>query len=187
MSNLKEQDFYAGEDICEKCADKINIKKHIELTDYLVYISKSTELTAVKKETGEKKIISVKGDEEDIFNRITLELSSNVCGYGKYIYFLCEDSSSIQRIDVDTDERTEMDLMCGERTGFMFGGLYGRDFKPQCNDKYLLYEDGTNKHYIIEFATEKTSIVKAKLWGEYRLIKDKIYYDERGASCIIQI
>lgn len=166
MSNMKEQDFYAGEDICEKCADKINIKKHIELTDYLVYINGNAELTAVKKETGEQKIVSVKVDD---FTKISC---ANVCGYGKYIYVLCEDSSSIQRIDVDSDERTEMDLMCGER-----------DFKPQCNDKYLLYQDGWDKYYAVDLETERTSIVKARLWNQYRLIGDKLYYDSGESVC----
>ncbi|MGN0292290.1 MAG: hypothetical protein ACI4C5_10160, partial [Lachnospiraceae bacterium] len=59
MRSVIREKTYAVEDICEKCADKINIKEHIELKDYLVYISGRGELTAVRKDMGGEKTISV--------------------------------------------------------------------------------------------------------------------------------
>ncbi|MGN0292289.1 MAG: hypothetical protein ACI4C5_10155, partial [Lachnospiraceae bacterium] len=127
-------------------------------------------LTAVRKDMGGEKTISVE-------NR-GLELSSskqNICGYDKYIYVFDEENDTIQKIDVDTDERTEIDLMSGGNSGSIYS-VHGMDFKAQCNDKYLLYT-GERKYYVVNLETESTSLVKgARYWSSLRLVGDRIYY-----------
>lgn len=181
MKDLYGETSYAGEDICEKCADRINIKEHIELKDYLVYISGRGELTAVRKDTGvEKSIFAEREDEMDI-HTFKVELSSsrggNICGYGKYLYVFDKENDTIYKIDVDTDERTDIDLMSGGNS-MIFFPISGTDFRPQCNDKYLLYTV-ESKSYVVNLETESTSLVKkANFWSNLRLLEDRIYYIE---------
>lgn len=180
MNNLHGETSYAGEDICEKCADKINVKEHIELKDYLVYISGTEEMTAVRKDVGGEKTISVEN------RRLKLSsLEQNICGYDKYIYVFDEENDIIQKIDVDTDERIEIDLMSGGDSYMIWGSR--TNFEPQCNDRYLLYKS-ERKYYVVNLETESTSLVrKAEFWSGLRLVGDKIYYIENKKCYVYDI
>lgn len=51
--------MYTETDICEKCADKVNIHPYIELDDYLVIEESSDKLAMIRKDTGEKKLLPI--------------------------------------------------------------------------------------------------------------------------------
>ena len=193
--------------ISEKCADVLKMHEPlVVLDDVVVTIDEEKILYIVSKEDGTCKKFKLGGDSG--LEEITGEEQSNagysflrylpsrfsykdnICGYGSKIYLFCPDSFSKEQIyvfDVKTFETTYMDAMLGGDDWFS-----DCTASPQCNEQYIVYNNGKSQLVYQDLNTEKTKCVRYEdgnvvMWCDsFKLLGTQIYFKYNSTNmCMI--
>lgn len=200
MSNLKG--------ISEKCADVLKMHEPlVVLDDVVVTVDEEKILYIVSKEDGTCKKFKLGGDSG--LEEITGEEQSNagysflrylpsrfsykdnICGYGSKIYLFCPDSFSKEQIyvfDVKTFETTYMDAMLGGDDWFS-----DCTASPQCNEQYIVYNNGKSQLVYQDLNTEKTKCVRYEdgnvvMWCDsFKLLGTQIYFKYNSTKYVYDI
>lgn len=201
MSNLKG--------ISEKCADVLKMHEPlVVLDDVVVTVDEEKEmLYIVSKKDGACKKFKLGGDSG--LEEITGEEQSNagysflrylpsrfsykdnICGYGSKIYLFCPDSFSKEQIyvfDVKTFETTYMDAMLGGDDWFS-----DCTASPQCNEQYIVYNNGKSQLVYQDLNTEKTKCVRYEdgnvvMWCDsFKLLGTQIYFKYNSTKYVYDI
>lgn len=117
-AKLEENHYktYDGSDICEKCADQVNVNKYVVLDDYLVYLN-GNSLYKVNKSDGSKEKINIKMsvgyEESGSFTGLAEILGLRdyeLLGEGKYIVLKSCIDSKLNIIDIETLKTKSIDI-----------------------------------------------------------------------------
>ncbi|EQB87903.1 hypothetical protein M918_06690 [Clostridium sp. BL8] len=176
----KKYNTYDGSDICEKCADIININEnYIILKDYLVYCDNSTDkLYRVRKNDGEKVEINSKLDIEITRNIFGIEM----LGYGENLFLFTRTiSNSVVKVNINTFQKTIIELV-------------GEGSKYQCNEDYFTYiieVENAKRLVKIDLKNNTTEILKHTVNGEnvltseeYYLVGRNVYFKPQGSYVV---
>lgn len=146
---------YDGSDICEACADTVNINTYVVLNDYLVYIDDAAEkLYRVSKKDGEKTLIDPKLGTGSAYSLINLEFF----GHGENLFLLYYDNKDfIVKININNLQTSIIKLVGQDR----------RDY--QCNDDFFIYAaslEDTYRIIKIDLESNKSEILEHAVDGQ---------------------
>lgn len=176
----KKFNTYDGSDICEKCADIINVnEKYIILKDYLVYSDNVTDkLYRVRKNDGEKVEINSKLDIEitrDIFRTEMLGCGENLFLFTRAI------KNSVVKVNINTFETSIIELS-------------EEGSKYQCSEDYFIYvseQDNAKRLVKIDLKNNTTETLKHIVNGEnvltcgdYYLVGRNVYFKPQGSRVV---
>lgn len=179
MEDTNDDDLYDGRDICEACADIINVHKdYAILDDYLVYLD-------LQKGRGYR-VSKKDGSNVEIISKLDITLNSNVkvIGCGNYLFILNVIEYCILKININTLQSKIIKLI-------------GKDTdKYQCNKDYFIYigkfED-TKRLVKINLKNDNIEILKhivnsknILICEEYYLVDKNIYFKVQYSDQILE-
>lgn len=164
--NIDNCPIYHGDDISEKCADRVNINEYVVLDKYLVY--EQNGYFKVNKENGSELQI-VKGIESYV-----------MCGSHNKLFLFRENDAFIM-IDVDTQEKRNIGILGN------WSNLTECKCVPQCSKDYLIYKSeitDVQRLVIYDINTGESRILENLVNGEnvltcsnFQLVNEKIYFE----------
>lgn len=165
--NQTKTESYDGRDICEKCADIVNINSHVVLKDYIVYWDDWTDkVYRVNKENGQVLEMDLEMDLE-----LTFTWRQNI---------LSNDNSIFIVKDWYTNELISLNVNTLETNIFNLSGDYGKKF--QCNNEYIIYNaDINDERKMLKFNLEdkKEEVIdEIENFNEYYILDDYIYVQD---------
>lgn len=177
-SEEKYYKTYDGSDICEKCADEVNVNKYVVLDDYLVY-EDDNFLFKVKKIDGTKEKINIELEAVDkVFG---LGEVDKIFGQGKYIvvkivgyinYMIIIDIETLKTENIEIEDRLSQCMFLNKGKLFYTKDVDGvrRICVYNCEDK---------KTQILEYIEDNKNILS---FDKYYVYEDCIYINSGYGS-----